>query len=80
MNFAAHNQAVAALDRLTDSLDAAGVDLGELSSGWRITPAGTVLVQLRPLHPTEVLQLAHAIRPPGPAGPAGTPGPPGPAT
>ncbi|MGF1425165.1 hypothetical protein [Kitasatospora sp. LaBMicrA B282] len=64
MNLRAHRQALSALDELTDALDDADVDIPDLSSGWRITHAGTVLVQLRPLLPIEVLRLARAIRPP----------------
>ncbi|WP_035846559.1 hypothetical protein [Kitasatospora azatica] len=62
MNFQAHRQALAAMAELTESLVAAGLDLGDLSNGWRITNAGTVMAQFRPLHPVEILQLAEALR------------------
>lgn len=56
-------QAKAAMDELADALDDADIDVDDLSAGWYVTPDGTVLIQLRPLHPTEVRQLADAIRP-----------------
>ncbi|MCX4747304.1 hypothetical protein OG455_17550 [Kitasatospora sp. NBC_01287] len=56
-------QAAAALADFTGALTDADVDLPDLGDGWRITPDGTVLVQLRPLHLTELHQLARAVRP-----------------
>ncbi|MCC9311325.1 hypothetical protein LN042_30410 [Kitasatospora sp. RB6PN24] len=63
MNFIAHQRAVDALDELRDAIEDAGLDVHDVSGGWRITQAGTVLIQLRPLHPHEALALASAIRP-----------------
>ncbi|WP_460624928.1 hypothetical protein [Kitasatospora kifunensis] len=63
MSLPSRRQARAAMEELTDALIDAEVDLDDLSGSWHITPTGTVLIQFRPLHPTEVLQLAEAIRP-----------------
>jgi hypothetical protein len=37
--------------------------LDDLLDGYRISHDGTLHVQLRPLHPTELLRLAEALRP-----------------
>ncbi|MBB4924096.1 hypothetical protein [Kitasatospora kifunensis] len=37
------------------------VDLSDLSVGFRVVPVGVILVQLRPLLPTELLLLAEAL-------------------
>ncbi|WP_329566655.1 hypothetical protein [Kitasatospora sp. NBC_01266] len=56
-------QVAAALADFTSALTDADVDLPDLGDGWQITHEGTILVQLRPLHLTELHQLARAIRP-----------------
>jgi hypothetical protein len=56
-------QAHAAVREFTAALDASDVDLPDFCDGYRITPNGTVLVQLRPLHPEELRLLADALHP-----------------
>ncbi|GAB2738324.1 hypothetical protein [Kitasatospora kifunensis] len=55
-------QAAAAFAELADALDAADVDLPDAGNGWLITPAGAVLLQLRPLTLPEVGELIDALR------------------
>ncbi|MDH6135992.1 hypothetical protein P3T37_005411 [Kitasatospora sp. MAA4] len=55
-------QAAASAAELNSAVARAGLDLDPLDDGWRITAAGEVLVQLRPLHPDEITQLAQVIR------------------
>ncbi|MCC9306700.1 hypothetical protein LN042_06195 [Kitasatospora sp. RB6PN24] len=55
-------QARAALDELEDALVDREVDVADLSAGLRVTLTGAVLVQLRPLLPTELLLIAEALR------------------
>lgn len=38
------------------------LDVPDLSAALRVTPTGTVLVQLRPLLPTELLLITEALR------------------
>ncbi|MDH6118420.1 hypothetical protein [Kitasatospora sp. GAS204B] len=47
---------------LTEAITGLGVDLEPLGSGFLVTENGTVLVQLRPLLPAELIRLAVAIR------------------
>ncbi|PYC88475.1 hypothetical protein C7C46_00250 [Streptomyces tateyamensis] len=60
---AGRRQASAAAHQFTSALVAAEVELPDPVEGFRITPTGTVLVQLRPLLPTELLLLALALGP-----------------
>ncbi|MFF7637410.1 hypothetical protein ACFZB9_30315 [Kitasatospora sp. NPDC008050] len=55
-------QAAAAFAELADALDAADVDLPDAAGGWLITPAGAVLLQLRPFTLPEVGELIDALR------------------
>ncbi|WP_329566448.1 hypothetical protein [Kitasatospora sp. NBC_01266] len=55
-------QAAVALTALTDSVDAANLEIPDLGDGWEITPSGDVLVRLRPLTLPEIVQLAAALR------------------
>ncbi|MFE0460953.1 hypothetical protein ACFW1A_17055 [Kitasatospora sp. NPDC058965] len=58
-------QARYALDQLTDALDLPDLpDLPDLLDGYRVTHDGTLYIQLRPLLPAELLQLAEALRRP----------------
>ncbi|GAB2709706.1 hypothetical protein [Kitasatospora kifunensis] len=54
-------QARAAVDALESALLDQEVDLSDLSVGFRVVPVGVILVQLRPLLPTELLLLAEAL-------------------
>jgi hypothetical protein len=55
-------QARAAVDALESALLDREVDLTDLSVGFRVVPSGVILIQLRPLLPTELLLLAEALR------------------
>ncbi|MDH6122088.1 hypothetical protein [Kitasatospora sp. GAS204B] len=55
-------QAVVALEALTDSVNAANLEILDLGDGWVITSSGDILVRLRPLTLSEIVQLAAALR------------------
>ncbi|MFE9424512.1 hypothetical protein ACFYNO_16250 [Kitasatospora sp. NPDC006697] len=55
-------QARAAVEHLEDVLADREVDLNDLSVGFTISPTGVVLIQFRPLLPTEIILLAEALR------------------
>ncbi|MDH6112863.1 hypothetical protein P3T36_002581 [Kitasatospora sp. MAP12-15] len=55
-------QAAASLAELAEAFTHADLDATDLGAGWHLTETGTLLIQLRPLHPAEITQLATALR------------------